>query len=347
MNRGMNLESALTALVPLNAWARCDYEQALGMDRARQAVYAMKRRVISAALDQGTCKLRVVQVERPCKTCKETGTYEWHDWHDEYNVDYQACRRCGATGKVKLRFLESDICGVKWHTPSNRLEPAYLSTLKLDWNRPEDTDWTPEQPARILERVELIGLLNAAERVVFEGKLLRWHNGWRGSVHEYSLHLGYYNHCFVCGREYVITRWSFGREIFRPGLKWEQRVCDECESRASRWPRQWPANLYAWGQWITEHPRWAMCCPLPDLAHSWDVTEWLARRGIVIGRIPPTEHGYWKDAFVEVAAHRNGSSVIRVIDSKHFLHSGYGDDARLLTVPAQDVRSRQPKLLGV
>jgi len=288
----MNLESAINTIIPLNAWARCDYEEALDMAYAQSAVYAMKERVIIEALKQGHCKLRIVEVERLCKVCKGTGMYERHDpWDDDSYYEYEDCRCCRATGKVTLRFAETTILTAKFHTP--RPKAAFLGPIGLDWDKAEETDWSPEQPARILKRTELIGLLNQAERAIFgETLLLHWHDGWHGrNVFEYSLNLGYYDNCFVCGREHALTPFAtFGTDIYRPGLEWQQAICGDCEYRAERWPRQWPANLNAnWdrGRWITEYPKWAMSCPLPELAHSWDVTEWLARRGIVIGRIPP------------------------------------------------------------
>jgi len=332
----MNLELALKPLSILNAWCRTPYEQMHDMWEARSAIYAMKQIVIREAIAQGVCTTRIVAVERPCKTCKGTGMYEWRDWNDEYNVDYQDCRRCGATGKVTLRFAETRILGFTFHTP--RPKAAFLAGLRLDWERTEQTDWTPEQPGRPLELREIITLLNELERAVCDGKMLRWRAEWRGSVFDYYLNFGPQLECFVCGRP-ARSRLDYGRDVYRPGLKWQQHICDACESRAQRWPKQWPSTFYTWGQWITEHPPWGMRVPLPSFAENEVVREWLARRGIVIGRIPPTDHGYWREHSVEVIAHRNGSSIIRSADSQDPLFDGYGD-ARRLTVPAAEVRGR-------
>lgn len=338
----MNLEAILAPLVPLNAWARCNYEQALGMPEARAWVYALKRGAIKDAMGCGICKSRIVKVERPCKTCKGTGTYEWVNWGYPDEVDYQDCRRCQATGKVTLRFLETEILGIRWHSPRPRIQ--YADWLQLDWEKAEETDWVPEQKPRTLGRIELIALLNKAERAHCEGKLLHWHNGWRGSLSDYTLHLGLCEQCFVCGRYPANTHWHFPKTIYRPGLKWEQKICDDCRWRAEKWPQQWPANLERHNRrrWITED--WAMRAPLPDLAYSSDVTEWLARRGIVIGRIPPTEYGWWRGLFVEIAAHRNGDSAIRITGD--VFHGGYGSDAKLLLVPAKEISAFPVKLLA-
>jgi hypothetical protein len=134
----MNLKSAINAIAPLNAWARCDYEEALGMQHARSAVYAMKERVITQALEQGECKLRIVQVERPCKVCEGTGLYKRHDPFDEDYYEYEDCRRCQATGKVTLQFAEASILGAKFHMP--RPKADFLQPSRLDWDKAEETD---------------------------------------------------------------------------------------------------------------------------------------------------------------------------------------------------------------
>lgn len=148
----------------------------------------------------------------------------------------------------------------------------------------------------------------------------------------------------MCGREATSLRTS--SDIYRPGLLWKQAVCDSCEYRASKWPRQWPANLSDCGQWIIKHPKWVICAPLHPLADTDVVKEWLARRGIVIGLIPPGDYGWYRESFVEVVAQRNGSSIIRVSDTASPLDGGYGEDARLLTVPAREVKSRMVKMLA-
>ena len=103
---------ALPAIATLNSFARVPYEQRVDMTDARTAIYAMKHRLIRHAIDLGLCKIRLVAVERDCKTCRGTGTYIWQDWNDEDHQEYQDCRRCAGTpGRVTLRFVETDIAG--------------------------------------------------------------------------------------------------------------------------------------------------------------------------------------------------------------------------------------------
>lgn len=335
----IEVSSPLLSMAALNSWAHLPYEQHMGFD-CKSAIYSYKRRIITSALHSGECTIRLVQVERPCKTCKGTGTYEWIDWNDEDNREYEDCRRCRATGKVTLRFVESNINGFRWHTPVDK--GSFIVPTEDEWKSAAQTDWVPEQPGKPLSRIELIYHLNAVERVIAGGKLFRWNDGWRGSVTNYSLHLGEHETCFVCGQK-ALSRysWTYGHEVFRPGLKWRQHVCDDCVQRADRWPRQWPANFYPnhdRGRWITE--RWEMRVPLPDLAHDSSVVEWLARRGIVEGRLPPTEYGYWDGMFVQVTAHINGSTAIRGTS----LDCWFNDVPAI--VPAKQVKARATRLLS-
>ena len=146
MTRKQILE-AITPLSKLNRWARTPYEHRRDMYSAASAIYHMKNRVIRAALDEGICSLRMVQVERPCKVCKGTGVYKRIGYDGEHEY-YDDCRRCNSNGKVILRFAEATIESVKWHTPRPNSE-----ALKLDpamWEKCEATDWEPEQPGEEL-----------------------------------------------------------------------------------------------------------------------------------------------------------------------------------------------------
>lgn len=125
MTRRQILE-AITPLSHLNRWARTTYEHRRDMYGATGAVYAMKNLVIRAALDERICSLRMVQVERPCKVCEGTGVYECLGYDGELEY-YDDCRRCNSTGKVILRFAETTIESVKWHTPRPNSEALAVS----------------------------------------------------------------------------------------------------------------------------------------------------------------------------------------------------------------------------
>lgn len=341
--------SILPPLSALNAWCRVPYEEALGMTDCRSAIYAMKNRTVRKALDLGLATMRIVAVERPCKACKGSGTYIWQDWNDEDHQEYQDCRRCGATGKVILRFAETAIAGTKFHTP--RPKADFLDIPPARWESPEPTEWLPEQPGRIMTHPELIRTLNLTEGIFAGSRMIRWDNGpWRNPF-AYHLNLGEVPWCFVCGR-HARPEPGYGyihfQEIYRPGLKWRQFVCDRstsCPERAMRFPRQWPANLFPEGRagrWEHDYPAWYSRCPTPSLAEAEYVCEWLARRGIVDGAIPPGEYGFWGGEFVEVAAVRNGHAWVR---GTGWLHQGYGQDAPLLRIPSGELRGYPQKLI--
>src|SRR5579859_1495171 len=108
-DRSRMTRAVLSALSRLNSWARVSFEDRQDMHDAVSAIYAYKRAVIKRAIEAGTAILRIVAVERPCKTCKGTGEFKRWDRYDEDYYEPEDCRRCGATGRVTLRFVESAI----------------------------------------------------------------------------------------------------------------------------------------------------------------------------------------------------------------------------------------------
>lgn len=345
-------ESDILAILPplkaLNSWARLPHAERMDMD-CNSAIYWLKNRVIKRAVELGMASIRIVGVERPCKTCKGTGTYTWVDWNDEDNVDYQDCRRCGHTGRVLLRFAETTIAGVRFHTP--RPHGAFLPIHPADWEKYESTDWEPEKPGKPLTRPALFRALNEAERIFAGGKLIRWDMGpWRNPM-AYHLMLGEVRECFVCGAQGQPTpgsTWLYTHTVYRPGLLWKQFICDRnasnCAERAMRFPRQWPASLYrerCGGRWNDDTYPWKERCPLPSLAHEPYVEEWMARRGIVHGFVPPGEYGFWRGQFVEVKAVKDSWAFVR---GTGWLNIGY-DRHDLLCVGAADVHGYPRKEL--
>ena len=321
----MNIAEAIPPLVRLNAWARSPYEALLDMSSAAQAVYTMKRKVILAAIDGGQCAIRIVSVERPCKTCRGTGQYEGHNNYDYDDTWYDDCRRCSATGKVILKFAETEILGARFHNPQNKAD--FLRPLNLDWDKCESTDWTPEQPGRALSRWEVIVALNELERAIFWPRRIRYQPNYYMQVMSYPLNFGRISDCFVCGRfhagpgEFDRRMYSevYGQKIHRPAMNWTQCICRDCERKADRWPRQWPATLqnprHDRGMWISESPAWPMNAPLHPWAETEVVREWLARRGIAIGEIPPSDYGWRRDTgeMVEVIGHAGGRSQVKFV----------------------------------
>jgi hypothetical protein len=274
------LLEAIEPMSILNAWVRSPWESRREMYSADAVVYAFKRRLIQQAAKLGMTRSRIVAVERPCKTCdpKAPGCFRRYDRYDSDYWEYEDCRRCAGTGRVTLRFVETNIAGrVTWHTP--RPKADFYRISELQWQHAQPTDWEPNQPGQTLDYRQARKHLNHAERIM----LGRFSGVFARGTFTYSLYLGDILDCFVCGRP-AANSYGFAYEIFRPGLKWRQTVCDDCRARADRWPLQWPFTRR--DRVDDYHPRWYARCPLPAYADAEIVTEWLQRRGIRIGQIP-------------------------------------------------------------
>jgi len=329
---GSQIHEILTPLSKLNSWVRASWDAKFDMHDAEAAVYLMKNRTIQYALALGIAKLRIVAVERPCKVCQGTGQYKWVNWHNEYDCHYEDCRRCATSGRVILKFAESTIENVRWHTPRPRA--GFLPAL--NWDACERTDWEPEQPGAQLLRGEIIKLLNEAERYFVGDKLIPLAEGglWRNPF-GYSLHLEEVRTCFVCDRP-ANTQWNFGHPIYCPGIIWKQWICERCRSRALRYPKAWPANLNRHGRGMYCVGGWEDHVPMHDAAQSEIVREWLRRRGIVQGCIPPGGYAFLPAGeFVQVKAIRNGTAFVRGVTAPIYCSSVDGD---FLAVPANNLR---------
>jgi len=290
------IESILPAMSALNSWARLPYDEKLGMSDAVPQIYRYKRTVIAEAMRQGMAKLWLVSVERPCKTCKGSGTYEWHDWNDEDHVEYEGCRRCGSTGKVTLRFVVSEIAGVRWHTPRPKWDLGLFTESDRENRCETKGDWEPEQPGRVLSRIELIQALNAVERELLPP--LVPYETWPApdsKLPPYRLDLGKIWSCPFCGRDPaagVSAVYGPHTIICRPGLHWKQNACwgdRNCVNGGLLKPLEWPHDLLPPRGGNNDQDQWEYHVPLPAVAQEPVVIEWLARRGIVAGAYPPDE----------------------------------------------------------
>jgi hypothetical protein len=347
------IQVAVPALVKLNQWARLSSEEKGEMYYAGAAIYAMKRTIIKRAIELGMCTSRLIAVERPCKTCKGTGMYTRVDYDGE-EYSYDDCRRCDSKGRVTLRFLETTICGARWHTPRPKLD--FIKFTEDEWSKAETTDWTPEQPGAALGQIDLLRSLNDVERAIFGDKLIRCDGTvWpRANPYLYPLFLGEFRDCFVCGRDTTEPgcKYWYSHRIGSGWLRWKAQVCDwrsrNCDERARKWPLRWPYDFER--RWLREDnftPLWYHRAPLPDSAYSPLVEEWLARRGIRIGLPAPGQYVVTANTqdYIEVAAVKDGHLYARASCTSP-LFDGYGQDARLIRVKPEDIRPWAYKLIG-
>jgi hypothetical protein len=282
-DRQQKLLSILPSLSALNAWMRAPYGQKLDME---PPVYQWKNAVIAAAMREGIAQLRIVAVERPCRTCKGTGTYIWVNWHDEDDRRYEPCRKCAETGKVTLRFVESKIHRWTFHTPRPRWDLGYFADDA--WDKPHPTDWEPEQPGRPMERLELFAHLNAVESVIYEGRRIEPRYG---NASNYTLHLGDMPLCWICNERETHYRWDVYRHC---GLRWKAGLCEICDDHVA-WKDvtpTWPVNLHRLDERGNTFPEWGDRVPLPPIASDPIVLQWLERRHVYPGRYWPGELAY-------------------------------------------------------
>jgi len=167
------LFTPLLALDRLNSWLRSDQPWCCPIRSAlKPVVYWTKTNAILDISKQWQIGLRRVMVKKPCRRCDGTGTwisdYAW-DWklsRDEMRANYgERCRGCEGTGTATLKFIETTIGLVRWHTPADKW---YMSSLDLYLPYPSfyaqrDSDqyyedagtWQPEQKGRPLTPSEI------------------------------------------------------------------------------------------------------------------------------------------------------------------------------------------------
>lgn len=295
------------------------------MDSLVPVIYQWKRAIIAAAVRHGLASLHIVAVPRKCKTCDGTGEFKRWDRDVDNYYEGEDCRRCGATGNVVLRFVEARVDRFVWHTPRPKWDLGIFE--EDDWTAGVvgGTDWEPEQPGRPIERMELIRLLNQVEAVMYEAAPPP--RDW-GSL-KYSLHLGKFFNCWICGGTDVRNTW----DVYRTdaGLRWESGVCEDCW-RTAKWTDiqpTWPMNLHHIRN-ERDIPQWHDHVPLPAVAFSPDVLEWMARRQIFPDRYPPASFGYTVSGDIErVLSATPTSYTVEVVDN-HYNYRGPLDGATVV-----------------
>jgi hypothetical protein len=152
----------LLAVDRLNSWVRAsDAGEWPLRSVIRPVVYWVKTQAILRASKEWTCQFRRVQVIVKCNRCGGDGIY--YGWWWMPGDKGETCRGCAGFGKARLRFIESTIGTIRWHTP---IEKWYSSSLDVYVPFPsgyhprledfQDTDWRPNAPGRRLSADEVL-----------------------------------------------------------------------------------------------------------------------------------------------------------------------------------------------
>jgi hypothetical protein len=161
----------IAALVTLNSHAR-----AYGC--GKRAIYAYKTLVCGPLIAAGRATVCLRQWAGVCDHCRGTGQYV-----DSYGERWPHCRRCANTGRVTLKFVETELLGgPTWHCPFDYHGGGrYLAELaraamwdgeKGRWMDREGNDpifwnvangWTPKQPGEKLIPDDAATALNTVE----------------------------------------------------------------------------------------------------------------------------------------------------------------------------------------
>lgn len=240
-----------TAMNRLNSHARSP-DCSLHNYELKAPIYRYKSWLIQQALKLGfgTAE-REVAVRAKCRRCVD-GVYI-----DDYGSSRGHCYTCGGRGFVVLRFTETEVCGHRWHTPSNywssRFKPSVLEM-------PED--WNVNAPGVELSQSELVSDLNLVEQAYFEyGVPNPSHFEWYRRMFAYTLHIGIMpDVCPVCrGNVHrgAADNGIWSRQRQEP-LQWTLAVhYPACESLLRKRPAVPPAELVtpAVREWLGRHRR--------------------------------------------------------------------------------------------
>lgn len=109
------LWTPLFALDRLNSWLRSEEPfPARLIGTLKPVIYWTKTQAILEVSKRWHIGMRRVMVKKECRSCNGTGTYiRWDDARFP-------CRNCEATGTATLKFIETTIGPIRWHTPSEK-----------------------------------------------------------------------------------------------------------------------------------------------------------------------------------------------------------------------------------
>lgn len=219
----------LQAVDKLNSWVRSPGARNW-YSGPRYAIYDWKLETIRRAMAAKKCACRAIHLSLTCRACGGDGKY-----HDGY-VQYDNCRKCFSKGVVTLRFLETIIDGLHWHTPQSR---SYGLNLPSDFFDESTlcTEWEPNTAGRELELWQICMALNILETAmpnIPNYHHVYCHGDWIGEAthSKYKLHAGSFRDaCGLCGAAYspdLSAGHSF--QIVRGHLDWSAWGCAACRT---------------------------------------------------------------------------------------------------------------------
>lgn len=148
----------LKAIDCLNSWVRSKGHWDWICSSPRYAIYDWKREAIKLAIMSGEAEYRAIYLTLNCRDCGGSKRFI-----DSTGYEWPHCRKCSSTGHTRLTFLETDIKGIRWHSPWEKTYgiPTREKTFE---NATICMDWEPNQIGKDLETWEVAKYLNILER---------------------------------------------------------------------------------------------------------------------------------------------------------------------------------------
>lgn len=228
------LSTAIGAVDRLNSWVRSPKRRGEA-HRPVGPVYYFKRRALLAAESAGLVDaVRFVRTTVSCRTCGGSG--EYFGWWAECSSDGEPCRRCSATGSVELQFCETEIAGVRWHTPRDRWPLSETHSVPTDPSEWETaSDWQPNAEGRPLEPWEVAAALNVVEPAFPPERLPRYYSAEAGAAYGHFKHELYVGEtdprrCAFCHRPARLGT----HVVSRGRVAWGDHVCKQCDGEFDR-----------------------------------------------------------------------------------------------------------------
>jgi hypothetical protein len=154
-------DSPLLALDRLNSWVRAEDGHDRLRSRFKEVIYWVKTKAILEAGRVGLATYRRVMDRPKCRSCQGSGV--WMTWYAQDDEGAMPCRGCKGSGTATLKFIETTIGPLVWHTPQHVWWSFGLeSSLAFPCYYPHGTehyesagDWTVRQTGRTMEPADI------------------------------------------------------------------------------------------------------------------------------------------------------------------------------------------------